>query len=130
MKTYITVGILVLLLWSSAPAQDTPQSGQPPAQSPKPQSAQPNDKKAPDAKPSDPKAADAKTADAPSTPPPVDPAQAQLIADTEKLLKLSQELKEEIAKSNRDTLSLAVIKKADEVEKLAKSLKERMNKAH
>jgi hypothetical protein len=39
---------------------------------------------------------------------------------------LSQELKAEVAKSNKDTLSLAVVKKAAEVEKLAKSLKERM----
>ena len=61
---------------------------------------------------------------------PVDPAQAQLMADTAKLVKLTQELKAEVAKSNKDTLSLTVIKKADEVEKLAKSVKERLNKAH
>jgi hypothetical protein len=58
-----------------------------------------------------------------------DPRQAQIIADSQKLLKLSQELKAEVAKSNKDTLSIAVIKKADEVEKLAKTLKEEMNKA-
>lgn len=58
-----------------------------------------------------------------------DPRQAQIIADSQKLLKLSQELKAEVAKSNKDTLSIAVIKKADEVEKLAKALKEEMNKA-
>jgi guanyl-specific ribonuclease Sa len=57
-----------------------------------------------------------------------DPHQAQIIADSQRLLKLSQELKAEVAKSNKDTLSLAVIKKADEVEKLAKTLKEEMNK--
>jgi len=62
--------------------------------------------------------------------PPLDPAQAQLVADTEKLLKLSQELKDEVAKSNKDTLSIAVIKKADEVEKLARSVKERASKSH
>ncbi len=52
--------------------------------------------------------------------------QAQILADTNKLYELAQELKAEVAKSNKDTLSLAVIKKAAEVEKLAKSLKERM----
>ncbi len=59
-----------------------------------------------------------------------DPKQAQLIADVQKLVKLSQELKAEIAKSNKDTLSLTVIKKSEEVEKLAKSVKEEMNKSH
>ena len=54
------------------------------------------------------------------------PGQAQLMADTQRLYQLTQELKEEVAKSNKDTLSVSVIKKADEVEKLAKSLKERM----
>ena len=59
-----------------------------------------------------------------------DPHQAQIIADTQKLLKLSQELKAEVAKSNKDTLSLTVIKKAEEVEKLAKTLKDELNKSH
>ena len=57
---------------------------------------------------------------------PEEARQAQLVADTNKLLELSQELKAEVAKSKKDTLSVAVIKKAEEVEKLAKSLKERM----
>lgn len=61
--------------------------------------------------------------------PPLDPAQAQLAADTQKLLKLSEELKAEVAKSNKDTLSIAVVKKADEVEQLAKSIKDRINKS-
>jgi hypothetical protein len=60
---------------------------------------------------------------------PVEPRQAQLLADTLKLYQLTQELKAEVAKSNKDTLSIAVIKKAEEVEKLAKSLKERMKAA-
>jgi hypothetical protein len=58
-----------------------------------------------------------------------DPRQAQIIADSQKLLKLSQELKAEVAKSNKDTLSVTVIKKAEEVEKLAKTLKDEMNKS-
>jgi len=50
---------------------------------------------------------------------------ADLLADTEKLYKLSQELKAEVAKSNKDTLSVSVVKKAQEVERLAKSIKDR-----
>ena len=66
----------------------------------------------------------------PAQPAVTDPHQAQIIADTQKLLKLSQELKAEVAKSNKDTLSLTVIKKAEEVEKLAKTLKDELNKSH
>ena len=55
--------------------------------------------------------------------------QAQLRADTERLYKLTQELKDEVAKSNKDTLSVSVVKKAEEVEKLARSVKERMRAA-
>ena len=70
------------------------------------------------------------TATSATTPVVTDPHQAQIIADTQKLLKLSQELKAEVAKSNKDTLSLTVIKKAEEVEKLAKTLKDELNKSH
>jgi hypothetical protein len=52
---------------------------------------------------------------------------AQLAADTKKLFQLAAELRTEVAKTNKDTLSLTVVKKAEEVEKLAKSIKERMN---
>ena len=57
---------------------------------------------------------------------PEEARQAQLVADANKLYELAQELQTEVAKSNKNTLSLAVVKKAAEVEKLAKSLKERM----
>ncbi len=57
---------------------------------------------------------------------PKDLRKAQIAADTEKLYQMAQELKAEVAKSNKDILSIAVVKKADEIEKLAKSLKERM----
>jgi hypothetical protein len=50
---------------------------------------------------------------------------ADLLADTEKLYKLTQELKVEVDKSNRNTLSVSVVKKAQEIERLAKSIKER-----
>jgi hypothetical protein len=68
-------------------------------------------------------------ADDPATQKPMTPEearQAQLVADTNKLYQLAQELQAEVAKSTKNTLSLAVVKKAAEVEKLAKSLKERM----
>lgn len=52
--------------------------------------------------------------------------QQQLERDTEKLLSLAKELKEDVNKSNKNTLSVDVVKKAAEIEKLAKSVKERM----
>jgi uncharacterized membrane protein YhiD involved in acid resistance len=56
---------------------------------------------------------------------PEEQRQADLRADTEKLYQLTQELKAEVAKSNKDTLSVSVVKKAQEIERLAKSIKER-----
>lgn len=50
----------------------------------------------------------------------------QLAVDTAKLLQLANELKAEMDKSSKDTLSLGVIKKADEVEKLARKVRAEM----
>jgi hypothetical protein len=52
--------------------------------------------------------------------------QADLRRDTERLLKLSTELKEYVDKSNENVLSVDVIKRADEIEKLAHSVKMKM----
>jgi hypothetical protein len=52
--------------------------------------------------------------------------QTELKRDTDKLLKLSTELKEYVDKSNENVLSLDVVKKADEIEKLAHSVKIKM----
>ncbi len=52
--------------------------------------------------------------------------QAALVADAERLHRLADELRAEVAKTNGDTLSLSVLKKAQEVEALAHSLKERL----
>lgn len=52
--------------------------------------------------------------------------QAQLKRDTENLFKLATELKQYVDKTNENTLSINVIKKADEIEKLAHSVKEKM----
>jgi cell division protein FtsI/penicillin-binding protein 2 len=51
---------------------------------------------------------------------------AALKNDTDKLLKLSVELKSYVDKSDENVLSLDVIKKAEEIEKLAKSVKDKM----
>jgi len=51
---------------------------------------------------------------------------AALKSDTDKLLKLSVELKTYVDKSDENVLSLNVIKKAEEIEKLAKSVKDKM----
>jgi hypothetical protein len=52
--------------------------------------------------------------------------QKQLVEDTQKLLSLANELKTDVDKSTKDTLSLDVIRKADEIEKLAHTVKEKM----
>ena len=52
--------------------------------------------------------------------------QAALKADTDKLLKLAGELKQYVDKSNENFLSVDVLKKAEEIEKLAHSVKDKM----
>ena len=52
--------------------------------------------------------------------------QAALKNDTEKLLKLAEELKASVDKSSASVLSLEVLKKAEEIEKLARSVKDKM----
>lgn len=52
--------------------------------------------------------------------------QKRIQTDTEKLLVLATDLKEQVAKTDKNILSVDVIKKADEIEKLAHSVKERM----
>jgi hypothetical protein len=52
--------------------------------------------------------------------------QAALKADTDKLVKLAGELKQYVDKSNENVLSVDVLKKAEEIEKLAHSVKDKM----
>jgi hypothetical protein len=52
--------------------------------------------------------------------------QTNLQKDTDRLLQLATELKQYVDKTNEHTLSLDVVKKADEIEKLAKSVKDKM----
>lgn len=46
--------------------------------------------------------------------------------DTDKLLQLATELKQYVDKSNENLLSVDVIRKSEEIEKLARSVKEKM----
>jgi hypothetical protein len=55
-----------------------------------------------------------------------DDRQKQLVADTDKLLQLATELHADVAKTNKNVLSVDVIKRADEIEKLAHSVKMKM----
>lgn len=64
---------------------------------------------------------------APAPPAPVlSEKQKAIEADTEKLVQMTAELKVSVDKSTKNQLSLDVIRKAEAVEKLAKSLKERL----
>jgi hypothetical protein len=60
---------------------------------------------------------------------PMSPAQKELADDTAKLLTLANELKVEMDKSTKDTLSLSVVRKAEQVEKLAHKVRDEMRKA-
>lgn len=50
----------------------------------------------------------------------------QIADDSANLLKLATELKAEVDKTNKDVLSITVIRKADAIEKLAHQVKEKM----
>jgi hypothetical protein len=50
----------------------------------------------------------------------------QIEDDTAKLLELATELKAEVDKTSKDTLSINVIRKAESIEKLAKGVKDKM----
>lgn len=118
--------LAALLLLASCPGFATAQQQQEPQQQ--------TDQASPPAQPQS-TTPDAKAGDAASAKPATDKAmspeetrQAKFVADSQKLYQLAQELKTEVAKSNKNTLSIGVTKKAEEIEKLAKSMKERMRK--
>jgi hypothetical protein len=52
--------------------------------------------------------------------------QKQIKRDTQKLLQLATELNDFVDKSNENILSIDVVKKAEEIEKFAHSVKEKM----
>jgi hypothetical protein len=52
--------------------------------------------------------------------------QAALKKDTDKLLELATQLKQQVDKSNENILSVDVLKKSEEIEKLAHNVHEKM----
>jgi len=52
--------------------------------------------------------------------------QQEIKKDTDKLLELATELKQYVDKTNENTISLDVIKKAEQIEKLAHTVKDKM----
>jgi hypothetical protein len=56
--------------------------------------------------------------------------QSQLRLDTEKLVALTAELKQNVDKAGANILSVDVIKKAQEIQKLAKSVQDKMRNAY
>ncbi|HXZ26662.1 MAG TPA: hypothetical protein VEG08_01555 [Terriglobales bacterium] len=52
--------------------------------------------------------------------------QESLKKDTDRLFQLATELKQSVDKSNENVMSIDVIRKAEEIEKLAKQVKEKM----
>jgi hypothetical protein len=55
--------------------------------------------------------------------------QQQIVDETSRLLTLAQQLKAEMDKSGKDATSASVAKKAEEIERLAKSVKDKMREA-
>jgi hypothetical protein len=56
--------------------------------------------------------------------------QERIKRDADKLLSLATELKQYVDKSNENILSLEVIRKADEIEKLAHQVRQQMKSEH
>jgi hypothetical protein len=56
--------------------------------------------------------------------------QSQLRLDTEKLVALTADLKQHVDKAGANILSMDVIKKAQEIQKLAKSVQDKMRNAY
>jgi hypothetical protein len=52
--------------------------------------------------------------------------QQQLADDTAKLLALATELKAEMDKTSKDTLNMSYVRKAEQIEKLAHQLRDKM----
>lgn len=57
---------------------------------------------------------------------PLSPQQQRLVDEADQLLNLAQRLKTEVDKTNQYTLSLSTLRRADDIEKLAKTLQKEM----
>lgn len=55
--------------------------------------------------------------------------QIEIRRDTEKMLQLTQQLQEDLLKSGSSVMSVDALKKAQEIEKLAKSVKSKMKQS-
>jgi hypothetical protein len=55
--------------------------------------------------------------------------QKSMVSDTNKLLKLARELDDEVSRTNPDTLTVAELRKVAEIEKLARSVKQKMSES-
>ena len=53
----------------------------------------------------------------------------QIADESTRLLALAIDLKAEVDKTNRDTLSISVIRKADEIEKLAHNVRDKLKQS-
>lgn len=53
---------------------------------------------------------------------------ARSLKDVAELIKIAEELKEELEKNDRHVLSVGALKKTDEIEKLAKRIRSRMKR--
>jgi len=105
-----------------------PQSNSSSAQEP---AARPNEGQEPKPIPAEPKADQAGpgAADVATPRPAAHEAtrEEQIEAETKELYRLSAEMRAEVTKTYKDMLSLTVLKKAEQIEKLAKSLKALMD---
>jgi hypothetical protein len=110
-RLLLALGLLAVGISVSASAQNIPQPGLPPV------SGQPGDQDAQRAQSKMEREMAKKAAKE---------RQAAIKRDTDKLLELATELKDNVDKSSENTLSMDVVKKAEEIEKLAKSVKEKM----
>jgi DNA-binding transcriptional MocR family regulator len=112
-------------LLQDKPQQDKPQSAESqPAESQSPQSQSPQSQSAQAPSQSNP-APSATQPDSMSAPqkqgaePGLDAHKTKIAGDTARLLQLATDLKAEVDKTTKDTLSVNVIRKADQIEKLA-----------
>ena len=55
-----------------------------------------------------------------------DDRQKRLVADSDRLLQLVTQLHEDVSKTDQHILSVDVVRRAEEIEKLARSVKDRM----
>jgi len=107
----------------AAPPAPPADSAQQPEAQPPPPADPPQQQEA--ARPAPP-AEQARPEPAATLPPSTDPAQRQMEKDTAHLLQLVEELKVEVNKAGSNTLSVMAVRKADEIQRLVKSLKEQV----